>query len=404
MNSSDGPHGPRTAACRSPAGQQGPGAAMHDLPACGRTFLQLAIARGFADPEDAAQRPRLLCDRLPPSRAAARIAVYLPTMAGRVRSGDMPAFLTDLAREIVTATREQPIECDLYIALQHVGDDAAGAMDCLETVVAALEAQLGDEPDRIGLTAMTLPGPGKVISINAMTRLAAGRGTAAVLLIDDDVSFSPGCFSRLVGAYLGSKQPIALGARKIGQPFETRSSAILHRLKGFTQPAENYPHACCMIVSMEVITPEIPRIYSSDDGYICFRLLDAADANPLHRLVLIDEAYCYHRVGGRDAGEIFSRIRRMLLHHHLFLSHAAPSNSRHYLGSILFFGMWPFVPFDATKGVRRGLIKCALKYVYAAWFAKIGLELILRGLRNRPLREISWGGVSAQSDPETAAT
>jgi len=378
------------------------GPAMNELPAAGRSALQRLVARGFTDPLSPDQRPELVADHRPASTGLPKVAVILPTMSDRPWATEMVDYLTGLAGQVAIAAKERAIEIHLYVAVQYPAHDAVQGKDSARRIEAVLREGLGDDLARIGLTVMTLAGPGKVVSINAVTKIASTRGVEAVLLIDDDVAFSEGCFSRMIAAYLESPRPIAIGARKIGQPFQTRASSVLHKLKSFTQPAENYPHACCMIVSMDVIAPEIPPIYSSDDGYICFRLLAAEQPNPLARLVLIEEAYCYHWVGGRDAGEITSRVRRMLLHHHLFLSHGRRVDARYYLAELLFFGMWPLVPFDRTKGFRRGAIKCLLKYVYALWFAKIGVELILRGLSGRPLREIVWGGLRPRAETEMA--
>lgn len=376
---------------------------MKDLPARDRSALQTLIGRGFAPPPDAKHSFKLMRDSRPEPSRLPKVAIFLPTMVGCALSADMDEYLTGLAAQIVTAAQERAIELHLIVAMQYGREGAAAGERALETVLRTLEASLAAAGGKVGLAAMTLNGPGKVVSINAMTGLALARGIEAVLLIDDDVAFSDGCFSRMLGAYLAASRPIAIGARKIGRPFDTRASAILHTLKSFTQPAENYPHACCMIVSIEVISPEIPPIYSSDDGYICFRLLAPAEADPLCRLVLIDDAYCHHWVGGRDAGEISSRIRRMLLHHHLFLSHSEPAQARYYLRTILFFGLWPWVGFDSSKGLGHGVVKCLLKHVYAIWFAKIGLELVVRGVVGWPLREISWGGVDRSAAAETIA-
>lgn len=375
---------------------------MHELPAPGRTRLQKLIARGFADPTQEEQQVRIIDDHRPAASGRYKVGVFLPTMTKRALVEDMDEYLSGLAREILIAAEQQPIEPHLFVAMQYGADGPEAGAKAVEHILARLRSAFADRAAGIGLVGMTLRGPGKVVSINEMTAAAAARRIEAAVLIDDDVGFSEGCFSSLVGAYLDAPRPVAIGARKIGRAFDTRPSALLHKLKGFTQPAENYPHACCMIVSMEVISPRIPEIYSSDDGFICFRLLDAAAPDPLGQLRLTAQGHCFHWVGGRNTGEITSRIRRMLLHHHLFLSHAAPANARYYLGSILFFGMWPWVPFDRSKGLRRGIIKCVLKYLYALWFAKIGLELIVRAMRKRPLRDINWGGQGSTGSAKPA--
>jgi hypothetical protein len=373
---------------------------MNDLPSADRSWWQQLLARGFASPEDRLQDVIVLQDHRPASSDRKQIAIFLPTMLARFDLAGVGEFLDEIGREIRFAIEEADVDIHLYIAMQYGGGSEVKGRAAVEMMLQTLAQSLRGTPARVGMVALLLPGPGKIVSINAMTALASDRKVEAVVLIDDDVAFSAKCFSRLIQAYLASPAPVAIGARKIGQPFATSSSQILSRMKTFTQPAVNYPHACCMIVSIEVIAPEIPLIYSSDDGYVCFRLLQPWSAEPLERLRLLDHAYCYHQVGGRDAGEIFSRIRRMLLHHHLFLSHADRQSTGYYLSQLLFFGMWPLVPFDRANGWGRGIIKCLLKYAYAIWFGKIAIELIVRGFSNRPLSEISWGGMgSASKDP-----
>ena len=370
---------------------------INQLPSANRTWLQKLIARGFAQPADMSQNIVLLRedeDR-PASSGRQKIAVFLPTMISRFAAEEAQEFLNVLSREILFAVQEQAVDLHLFIAMQHHGESDTNGRAALEAILETLSKAFVGYGERIGVIALLLLGPGKVVSINAMTALALNRKIEAVLLIDDDVDFSEKCFSHLIRVYLASSSPVAIGARKIGQPFATSPSLILSKLKGFTQPAENYPHACCMIVSIEVIAPNIPLVYSSDDGYICFRLLRPNSAMPLERLQLIDDAYCYHWVGGRNVSEISSRLRRMLLHHHLFLSHIDPASARYYLSQLLFFGMWPWVSLDVTKGWRLGIIKCLLKYAYAIWFGKIGAELIVRGLGNRPLDQIKWGGLES---------
>lgn len=367
---------------------------MQSLPATDRATLQKLISKGFSPPPHAIAACRIVRDDEQNEADLSRIAIFLPTMLDRLEEQESAEYLASLAAQLEAAARNQKVALSFYIALQHAGSRQDIAIAALEKAVGIIEAPLAAVSVSMPIVALVLDATGKVNSINEMTRLALTKDVEAVVLIDDDVSFSPNCFDRLIAAYLDRPSPCAIGARKLGRPLNTRASSILHKLKSFTQPAENYPHACCMIVSIEVISPRIPPIYSSDDGYICFRLLDVKNAkNPLHKLTLIDDAWCYHMVGGRNTVEIKSRIRRILLHHHLFLSHADPETSLYYSSQILFYGLWPWVPFDWSRGWRAGAIKCAIKYLYAIWFTKIAIELIMRGRSNRPMNQIKWGNV-----------
>lgn len=356
-----------------------------------RTRIQRLVGNGFTAPPPVQAAGLAIADQPAGAPARPTVAVFLPTMTGRLREDTTEAFLRGLIGQARDAWRDTGQALHLFVAVQHGLHSEAEARAALDAALAILAEERGREPFELALTAMVLAGRGKVRSLNAMTGIAMERGIEAAILIDDDVGFSPGCFSRLIEAYAAAEKPVAIGARKIGEPFDTSASRLLHRIKAYTQPAENYPHACCMIVTLDVIAPEIPPIYSSDDGYICFRLLRPELPDPLERLRLQDGTLCNHMVGGRTGKVITSRLRRILLHHHLFLSHFEPEKARYYVRNMLLYGLWPLVAFDRSRGFRAGAIKCLLKYVYAAWFLKIGAELVVRGLVSRPLPDIHWG-------------
>jgi hypothetical protein len=82
----------------------------------------------------------------------------------------------------------------------------------------------------------------------------------------------------------------------------------------------------------------------------------------------------------------------MLLNHHIFMADYDQRAAGFYFSEVLFFGLWPFARFDRSRGLKFGLAKWAIKLIYAAWFAAIGAELILRSVAGRPLSRVAWGG------------
>ena len=315
-------------------------------------------------------------------------AILLSTVLTRVTNDRTLQLLADLPSQIESLRARRPTQpLYVFVALQWFGSRESDGMACLRGVVDRLGERLKD----ISISGLLLRGPGKRQSINATIPLAAAAGCDGLLLLDDDVMLEPHCLAYLLEAFTTQGRLGAVGARKVGHPKSHRASQWLHRMKNITQPATNYPHSCCMLVAMDVVRGGIPSRYGSDDGYVCFELLDPEAANPLHHLKLVPEAVCHHEVGGTWL-ETLSRLRRMLLNHHIFMADYDQRTAGFYFSEVLFFGLWPFARFDRSRGLKFGLAKWGIKLIYATWFAAIGAELILRSVAGRPLNRVAWGG------------
>ncbi len=355
-----------------------------------RTWLQKITAKGFVDPPDQTIDTLWLRKNFEEGASETRIAFFLPTVYE-----PNAAFYTlrDLPQQLSQVLEGAPdLALDVFVAMQYGVEKENEARDALASHLDFLTDQGRELGARYGVAGALIRGFGKIHSINEMTVAAQQNGYEAVVLLDDDILLDPDCLRNLIEAYLSnSARPLAVGAKKTGLALEGLSSRLLHKVKSFTKPAENYPHACCMIVSLSIIAPRIPPIYSSDDGYICFELLEPRSLEPLQRLIVHSEATCRHFVGG-PARHSLARIRRMLIHHHLFLSHYGIDKARYYAREMLFYGFWPFSGMNFREGVGFALAKWGLKFAYALWFAQIWLELIVRGIVKAPIGEVFWGG------------
>ncbi|MFD0385569.1 hypothetical protein ACFQ2B_34475 [Streptomyces stramineus] len=247
---------------------------------------------------------------------------------------------------------------------------------------------------RVPVCGLSLPGPGKPRTLNAAIGVAELLGCAGVGWVDDDVTLEAGCLARLARDFLAAGCRGAVGATKVPHTKEFATSRLLARAKAIAAPATDYPHGCCILVATDVVSGGMPGRYVSDDGYVCFRLLDPALPDPLARLRLVPDARCHYYVAG-PAGETRRRIRRLLLNHLVDLADWPLPVARHYFRHILFAGLWPLTGFDGTGGRRRGVQKALIKWLYFAWFAGVGAELYLRGLTGRPLRAVEWAPYSA---------
>ncbi len=356
-----------------------------------RTRLQKLTAKGFVDPPRRNFDPHWIRRQASQDKTGLRVALYLPTLFSSV---DAPIqALEDMPRQLAAMRRLAPqVIPEALVAIQTHEENRADAIQALAQLLDRLAVGCRALNVSPGIAGVCLSGFGKVNSLNALTVEAERLNCEAVFLLDDDIELEEECLARLATTYAASgDRPLAVGACKIGLPLKNWSSRFLHRAKSFTRPAENYPHACCMIVSLSVLRPEIPPIFSSDDGYVCFELLAPGEENPLRRLRLLEDARCRHFVGG-EGGQSLARIRRMLIHHHLFLSHYDINKARYYAREMLFYGFWPYSPPDFSNGLRFAAVKWILKFVYGLWFMQVWAELIIRGLVNKPISDISWGG------------
>ncbi|MFF8576582.1 hypothetical protein ACF06L_35715 [Streptomyces sp. NPDC015408] len=320
------------------------------------------------------------------------LALIAPTYVARgTLAGQQERFdaLLDRIGELAEERPEAPVV--LLVGMQWASAREAGeSVARLRALLGRARARLPDVP----VCGLSLPGPGKPRTLNAAIEIAESLGCLGVGWVDDDVHLDAGCLSRLARDFLAAGCRGAVGATKIPHTREFATSHLLARAKAIAAPATNYPHGCCILVATDVLAGGMPGRYVSDDGYVCFRLLDPALPDPLARLRLVPDARCHYYVAG-PAGETRRRIRRILLNHLVDLADWPLPVVRHYFRHILFAGLWPLTAFDASGGRRRGLQKALIKWLYFAWFAGVGTELYLRGLTCRPLRAVEWAPYSA---------
>jgi hypothetical protein len=342
------------------------------------------IARGY-DPKPGGPPPADWV--VPPPDGVRRgwLLVFCPTILAPGNAAAQARAVANIANELARAFLPPAL---VLVGLQHAPAERGAAIARLQS----LEEEL--RRSATPFAAFCMPEFGKVKSINVALDLALELGVTGVLQVDDDVTFAPGTFERLHDAYVRAGRHLAVGASKVGVARSDATSRTLRWLKGRTRPAVNYPHACCLLVDPAILAPGIPPRYVSDDGYICFKLLDAESPDPFRRLRLVEGARCVHYVGGGRRQSV-RRIRRMLLNHHVYLADFPLDVSRFYFREILFPGLWPL----ASRPERFRALDWTLQFLYFLWFASVGLELAVRGLCGRPLREIAWAGAEDRRAP-----
>jgi hypothetical protein len=327
------------------------------------------------------------------------VAVILPTVLGRATfAGHLDAAL-HMARQLSRLRQLRPaIPAAFVVGLQYDGADQAPALDRLVQVLSrACADERACHPELL-LLGLVLPARHKVATLNAAFTVLRDLGPAAIGWTDDDVRFDDGSWARMAGAFLASGARGAAGAVKRGVPGRHRAARVLHRLKAITRPVIDVPHGCAILVDARLLERGIPRRYTCDDGYVCFENLRPDRPDPLGELRLVPGATCFHVVGGR-AGQTLRRQRRMLLHHIIFLADYPADVARVYFRDLLFHGLWPLAPFDASRGVARGVAKQVIKLLHFGWFAAVWTELLARGLAGRPLRDVPWGGHAGREVP-----
>ncbi|MET9296211.1 hypothetical protein [Streptomyces sp. NPDC003077] len=325
------------------------------------------------------------------THATPLLALITPTLVSRGTLTEQEQRLDALLDRVAETIQEHPAApVALFLGMQW--SSAAEEDESLRRL-RTLVRRAADRLPSLPVCGLSLPGPGKPRTLNAAIEVAELLGCAGVGWVDDDVTLDPGCLARLVGDFLAAGCRGASGATKIPHTKEFTTSRLLATAKAIAAPATNYPHGCCILVATDVVSGGMPGRYVSDDGYVCFRLLDPALPDPLAHLRLVPDARCHYYVAG-PAGETRRRIRRLLLNHLVDLADWPLPVVRHYFREVLFAGMWPLTGFDASLGRRRGAQKAAIKWLYFLWFAGVGGELYLRGLTGRPLRRIEWAPYS----------
>ncbi|MFF3485330.1 hypothetical protein ACFYXC_18975 [Streptomyces sp. NPDC002701] len=370
--------------------------------------VRTAMARGFRPPASwsvpvAYVLPDGPKGETPPLRAARAaadvlragspaLALIAPTYVSRGTLAEQEERLDALLDRVAELAEEHPdAPAVLFVGMQW--SSAEERDESVRRLRALLLRARGRLP-RLPVCGLSVPGPGKPRTLNAAIAVAELLGCAGVGWVDDDVTLDPGCLSRLVRDFRAAGCRGAVGATKVPHTKDFATSRLLARAKAIAAPATNYPHGCCILVATDVLAGGLPGRYVSDDGYVCFRLLDPALPDPLARLRLVPDARCHYYVAG-PAVETRRRIRRLLLNHLVDLADWPLPVVRHYFRHLLFADMWPLTGFDGTGGRRRGVQKALIKWLYFAWFAGVGAELYLRGLTGRPLRAVEWAPYSA---------
>ncbi|MEU7657356.1 hypothetical protein [Streptomyces lincolnensis] len=320
------------------------------------------------------------------------LALIAPTYVSRGPLGDQEKRLDALLEQVAGLTEAQPdAPVVLFVGMQWSSpEEEDESVRRLRALLGRVRVRL----PRLAVCGLSLPGPGKPRTLNAAVEVAELLGCVGVGWVDDDVVLEPGCLAALARDFLAGGCRGAVGATKVPHTKAFATSRLLARAKEIAAPATAYPHGCCILVATDVLSGGMPGRYISDDGYVCFRLLDPEAPDPLGRLRLVPDALCHYHVAG-PAGETRRRIRRLLLNHLVDLADWPLPVVRHYFRHLLFSGMWPLTGFDAADGRRRGVQKAAIKWLYFAWFAGIGTELFLRGLTGRPLYRVEWAPYSA---------
>ena len=316
--------------------------------------------------------------------AAGGIVVFCPTYLERASCERHVLVVEHLGEQLeAVRARFQNLPVALIVGLQHGDSPASAGVQRLEALAAA--ARRASSAPFVGFV---LAGSGKTRSLGVGIELAERLRARALVLIDDDVRLEPGCIAALIARFLDKGSRGAVGATKLALGGAHWSARWLARVGRHVQPARATPHACCMIVALEVVAGGIPARYV-DDAYVFFELLDPASSDPLEWLEVIPEARCWHVVGSGSLRSTLRGLRRVLLTHHVCLADY-PAKASFYRRELLFYGFWPFGTRAVGLGVRRAAAKWLAKLLYFGLFSTVGAELLLRGLCGRPLTDLGW--------------
>jgi hypothetical protein len=314
------------------------------------------------------------------------IGVLLPTYVSRAARDDQSRTIAHVLDQIADVRLAFPAMRLVYF----VGIQWANDAERAEASVRLRHAhQSASALRRIEFVGLSLPGPGKLRTLNAAIELAGTMRLTGLLWIDDDIQMEPQCLTRLTARFADKHGRGAIGATKIARAGTTATSKMVRRFKGVTGSATNFPHGCCMLVETSALAGGIPDRYPSDDVYVCFQLLSPRSPDPLQYLELVPDARCSYTAGGRLAPTA-GKIRRILLTQHVYLADWPVETSRCYFDHVLFAGMWPLARWDSARPWRAASMKALLQWLYFGFFLLAGAELVVRGAVRVPLRRIGW--------------
>jgi hypothetical protein len=310
---------------------------------------------------------------------AMAIGALTPTYVGRAPYEEQSAAIEHVLDQMADVHRALPaLRLVYFLGMQWSNErELAEARARLRLASALASGYQGIE-----FVGLCLPGPGKLRTLNSAIALAGTMHLKGLMWIDDDIRMEPHCLARLTARFVEKQGRGAVGATKIPWTGTTATSK-------FTGSAMNFPHGCCMLVETAVLAGGIPDRYPSDDVYVCFRLLAPRAQNPLEHLELVSDARCSYTAGGRFVPTI-AKVRRILLNQHVYLADWPRETARCYFQHVLFSGLWPLASWDGARGVRVGITKLLLQWLYFVFFLLAGAELMLRGLLRIPLRRIGW--------------
>lgn len=340
------------------------------------------------DPPRQSRREPSACANNDPCRdnGATAIGALTPTYVGRASYEEQSAAIEHVLDQMADVRRAFPaLRLVYFLGMQWSNErELAEARARLR-----LAGDLASGYQGIEFVGLCLPGPGKLRTLNAAIALAGEMRLTGLMWIDDDIRMDPHCLVRLTARFVEKQGRGAVGATKIPRTGTTATSRFVRRAKGVTGSAMNFPHGCCMLVETAVLAGGIPHRYPSDDVYVCFRLLAPRAQNPLEHLELVPDARCSYTSGGRFVPTI-AKVHRILLNQHVYLADWPKETARCYFQHVLFSGLWPLASWDGTRGLRVGITKLLLQWLYFVFFLLAGAELILRGFLRMPLRRVGW--------------
>lgn len=317
------------------------------------------------------------------------LALFCPSYVSRCDEAVHIDHLRHLLPEI-SSLREVVPELPLWLI---VGMQWAKAEESEARHRLAAMAELAAAHADLRFLGISLPGPGKVRSVNAALRVGRALAPRGWLWIDDDVRLEPGCLAHLTRRFVRNGFRGAVGATKVISARPQPASRALRAVKAYTRPPHPYPNACCMIVEADVLRNGIRSRYHNDDGFVFFSLVDPKSDDPYRLLHVLPEARCRVSVGG-PLRETLLNLRRNLFSHLVLMADATPEVRRLYARDCLFHGLWPVAPWDSRQKLRAALTKWAVKSLYLLWFCQAAGLLAIRGLARRPMRKLAWGAYS----------
>lgn len=304
--------------------------------------------------------------------------ILLPTYVARSSANDQIKHFVSFVNQI---SGEAPTEnIFVIVAMQWTNTvELASAQNRLSAILSGASVSAN-----IRLFGFTLRASRKVDSINALVPFIP-ESTKHIGWFDDDVILAGGSIKSLIDKAKSLNDSV-IGASKIGLCRNDSASRIVFQMKALISPAINYPHGCAIILPFRSIKHGIPKEISCDDGYICYMFMSPGSANPFSKLVIDNDAICYHKVG---AGGGFKRnalrIRRLLIHHWQLMAFF-PDKAVCYFNKSLFPDLWPINTFSC----KRSVLVMGAKYFYFSLFLFVGLELLLRGCLKTPIKNYAW--------------